>query len=194
MQQKVERDYVIDAPETPFIPIKGSDKVFPVRRIYCIGRNYADHAIEMGHDPDREPPFFFMKNPDNILHAGQAFPYPPKTEDVHHEIELVVGLKSGGRDISFDAAMGHVYGFGVGLDMTRRDLQGEAKTMGRPWEVGKSFRGVSTLHSTAADRRNWADDGRGDLVEGQWRNAPAGRSQSDDLENSRNDCRSLQLL
>ncbi len=139
MQQKVERDYIIDVPETPFIPIKGSDKVFPVRRIYCIGRNYADHAIEMGHDPDREPPFFFMKNPDNILHPGQAFPYPPKTDDVHHEIELVVALKSGGRDISVATAMDHVYGFGVGLDMTRRDLQGEAKTMGRPWEVGKSF-------------------------------------------------------
>ncbi|MGB1133740.1 MAG: fumarylacetoacetate hydrolase family protein, partial [bacterium] len=111
---------------------------FPVRRIYCIGRNYADHAIEMGHDPNKEPPFFFQKNAQNVDTSG-TFPYPPQTSDVHYEMELVVALKSGGADISLDTALEHVYGYGLGLDMTRRDLQGEAKKLGRPWEVGKSF-------------------------------------------------------
>ena len=110
-----------------------------MRRIYCIGRNYAEHAIEMGHDPDKEPPFFFQKNPDNILPEGQDFPYPAKSKDVHFEIELVVALKSGGTNIPVDKAMDHVFGYAVGLDMTRRDLQGEAKKLGRPWEIGKAF-------------------------------------------------------
>ncbi|SHH32765.1 fumarylacetoacetate hydrolase family protein [Marivita hallyeonensis] len=126
---------------TPFVttlPIQGSDQLFPVRRIYCIGRNFAAHAVEMGHDPDREPPFFFQKNPDNIDLSG-TFPYPPKSNDVHHEIELVVALGQGGSDIPLEAALDHVWGYGVGLDMTRRDLQGEAKKMGRPWEIGKAF-------------------------------------------------------
>ncbi|MCG8693623.1 MAG: fumarylacetoacetate hydrolase family protein, partial [Minwuiales bacterium] len=113
--------------------------LFPVHRIYCVGRNYADHAVEMGHDPDKEPPFFFQKNPDNLLPAGEAFPYPSKTSDVHHEIELVVALAKGGQDIPVDRALDHVYGYAVGLDMTRRDLQAEAKKLGRPWEVGKAF-------------------------------------------------------
>ncbi|MFM1814443.1 MAG: hypothetical protein RLZ98_1138 [Pseudomonadota bacterium] len=132
-------EYVIKPFEIPSIPVKGSGAVFPVRRIYCIGRNYADHAIEMGHDPNREPPFFFQKNADSIRHSGAAFPYPAMSTDVHYEIELVVALKSGGTNIPVDKAMDHVYGFGVGLDMTRRDLQTEAKNLGRPWEVGKSF-------------------------------------------------------
>jgi fumarylpyruvate hydrolase len=129
---------VIAAPQTPVAPIRGSDAVFPVRRIYCIGRNYAAHAVEMGHDPDREPPFFFQKNPDNIDFSGE-FPYPSKSEDVHHEIEMVIALGSGGVDIGIDDALNHVWGYGVGLDMTRRDLQGVAKKMGRPWEIGKAF-------------------------------------------------------
>ena len=120
------------------LSIQYSNESFPVRRIYCIGRNYADHAIEMGHDPNKEPPFFFQKNAQNVDTSG-TFPYPPQTSDVLHEMELVVALKSGGADISLDAALEHVYGYGLGLDMTRRDLQGEAKKLGRPWEVGKSF-------------------------------------------------------
>jgi fumarylpyruvate hydrolase len=120
------------------LPIVGSDALFPVRRIYCIGRNYAAHAIEMGHDPNREPPFFFQKNPDNVILDG-TFPYPAQTSDVHHEIELVVALGSGGVNIPVDRALDHVFGYAVGLDMTRRDLQGHAKKMGRPWEVGKAF-------------------------------------------------------
>jgi fumarylpyruvate hydrolase len=132
------KNYVIAQPAVPTAPVRGSDAVFPVRRIYCIGRNYAAHAVEMGHDPDREPPFFFQKNPDSIDFSGE-FPYPAKTSDVHHEIELVVALGMGGVDIPVERALDHVWGYGVGLDMTRRDLQGEAKKLGRPWEIGKAF-------------------------------------------------------
>ncbi len=130
-------DFVIPAPSVPSIPVSGGGS-FPVRRVYCIGRNYAAHAIEMGHDPDREPPFFFQKNPDNLDSSGE-FPYPPHSTDVHHEVELVVALKSGGTNIPLDRALDHVWGYAVSLDMTRRDLQGEAKKLGRPWEIGKAF-------------------------------------------------------
>ena len=122
----------------PTLPIKGSDLVFPIHRIYCVGRNYADHAVEMGHDPNKEPPFFFQKNADNVTTDGR-FPYPPASTDVHFEIELVVALKSGGVDIQAADAMQHVFGYAVGIDMTRRDLQAEAKRLQRPWEVGKAF-------------------------------------------------------
>ena len=111
---------------------------FPVRRVYCIGRNYAAHAIEMGHDPDREPPFFFQKNPNNLDPSGE-FPYPAHTSDVHYEVELAVALKSGGTNISVTDSMSHVWGYAISLDMTRRDLQGEMKKLGRPWEIGKAF-------------------------------------------------------
>ncbi|WP_282610466.1 fumarylacetoacetate hydrolase family protein [Pelagibius sp. Alg239-R121] len=131
--------YVFSPPKQTTIPVRGSDEVFPVHRIYCVGRNYAAHAIEMGHDPDREPPFFFQKNPGNILLEGEDFPYPGKTSDVHHEIELAVALKSGGSDIPVEAALDCVFGYGVSLDMTRRDLQGQMKKLGRPWEIGKAF-------------------------------------------------------
>lgn len=130
-------DFVIPAPQVPSIAVSGGGE-FPVRRVYCIGRNYAAHAIEMGHDPDREPPFFFQKNPDNLDQSGE-FPYPPHSSDVHHEVELVVALKSGGSNIPLDRALDHVWGYAVSLDMTRRDLQGEAKKLGRPWEIGKAF-------------------------------------------------------
>ncbi len=121
------------------VPIRGSGQRFPVHRIYCVGRNYAAHAIEMGHDPDREDPFFFQKNPDNLVLDGGDFPYPAKTSDVHHEIEMVVALGKGGRDIPQHSALDCVWGYGVGLDMTRRDLQGQCKKLGRPWEIGKAF-------------------------------------------------------
>ena len=130
--------YVFDPLPTPALPVQGDDRLFPVHRIYCVGRNYAEHTREMGHDPDREPPFFFQKNPDNLLTTGE-FPYPMASEDVHWEIEMVVALKSGGTKIPVEQAMDHVFGYGVALDMTRRDLQGVAKKMGRPWEVGKAF-------------------------------------------------------
>ena len=130
--------FVIDPPRQPSLPVVGTDKLFPVHRIYCVGRNYAEHAREMGHDPNKELPFFFQKNPDNLL-SGAKFPYPDKTKDLHFEIELVVALKSGGVDIKAADAMRHVFGYAVGLDMTRRDLQSEMKKLGRPWEIGKAF-------------------------------------------------------
>lgn len=130
--------YAIQAPPVVTVPIAGTDALFPVRRVYCIGRNYAAHAIEMGHDPDRDPPFFFQKNPNNLDTSGQ-FPYPPHTSDVHHEVEVAVMLKSGGENIPLESALDHVYGYALSLDMTRRDLQGEMKKMGRPWEIGKAF-------------------------------------------------------
>ena len=131
--------YVFAPPPVPSLPVIGSDGLFPVHRIYCVGRNFADHAIEMGHDPNREPPFFFQKNADSLLPPGEDFPYPSASSDVHHEIELVVALHRGGTDIPPEQAMAHVFGYAVGLDMTRRDLQGEAKKLGRPWETGKAF-------------------------------------------------------
>lgn len=131
--------YVFPPHAVPHLPIRNSGSVFPVHRIYCVGRNYADHAIEMGHDPNREAPFFFQKNPDTLVLSGGVFPYPDKTSDVHHEMEMVVALKSGGKDIPVDKALDHVFGYAVGLDMTRRDLQAEAKKAGRPWEIGKAF-------------------------------------------------------
>lgn len=130
-------DTAIPAPAVPTIPTRDGG-AFPVRRVYCIGRNYADHAREMGHDPDREAPFFFQKNPDNLDPSGD-FPYPPRSGDVHHEVELVAAIGRGGRDIAAGDALAHVWGYAVGLDMTLRDLQGAAKKAGRPWEVGKAF-------------------------------------------------------
>jgi fumarylpyruvate hydrolase len=143
--------YAFEPAPVVTLPIEGTDAVYPVRRVYCIGRNYAAHAIEMGHDPNREPPFFFQKNPNNLT-TGDSFPYPDQTKDVHHEIELIVALKSGGTNIPLDRALDYVFGYGVGLDMTRRDLQGVAKEMGRPWEVGKAFEDsapVSALRTVA---------------------------------------------
>lgn len=131
-------EFVIEPPQLATLPVRGTDSLFPVRRVYCIGRNYAAHAVEMGHDPDKEPPFFFQKNPNNLDVSG-SFAYPPRSEDVHHEIELAVALKSGGKNIPIDEALDHVFGYAVSLDMTRRDLQGQAKKMGRPWEIGKAF-------------------------------------------------------
>ena len=130
--------YVIAAPKQASVPVIGTHLRFPVRRIYCVGRNYNDHVVEMGGVPGREPPFFFQKPADALL-LDENFPYPSATRDVHHEVELVVALHSGGKDIAASNAAQHIYGYAVGIDMTRRDLQGEAKKAGRPWEVGKAF-------------------------------------------------------
>jgi fumarylpyruvate hydrolase len=129
---------VIPAPPGAAVAVVGGDS-FPVHRVYCVGRNYAEHAREMGHDPDREPPFFFMKPADAVVATGSTVPYPPKTKDYQHEIELVVALGKGGHDVPVEKALDLVFGYGVGLDMTRRDLQGEAKKLGRPWDLGKGF-------------------------------------------------------
>ncbi len=131
-------DYVFEPGLPAGIPVAGMQKLFPVHRVYCVGRNYAAHAVEMGHDPDKEPPFFFQKNPDNLMADGR-FPYPPASSDVNQEIEMLVALKSGGRNIPAERALDCVYGYGVALDMTRRDLQARAKELGRPWEVAKAF-------------------------------------------------------
>jgi fumarylpyruvate hydrolase len=131
----------LEAPPLHTLAIAGRDERFPVNRVFCVGRNYAAHAREMGKDPDREPPFFFMKPANAMVDASTptSVPYPPKTSNYHHEIELVVAIGSGGSNIPIANALAHVYGYAVGLDMTRRDLQLDARDKGRPWEFGKSF-------------------------------------------------------
>ena len=133
------RQFAVPAPESPVVAIARTRRVFPVHRIYCVGRNYSEHAREMGNDPTREPPFFFAKPADAILPSGVDVPYPPRTANLHHEIELVVALGSGGRDIPLDEALQTVFGYAVGNDLTRRDLQAAAKGQGRPWDTAKGF-------------------------------------------------------
>ncbi len=131
-------DYVIPPPSQPYVPVAGGGK-FPVRRIFCIGRNYADHAREMGHDPNREPPFFFTKPADALVIGDAPTPYPSATADLHHEIELVAAIGRAGADISSADALAHVWGYAAGIDLTRRDLQAEAKKLARPWDMAKGF-------------------------------------------------------
>ncbi len=131
-------NFVIPAPPVASVEVAGSEDRFPVRRIYCIGRNYLAHRKEMGHD-DRKPPFYFQKPADALLASGSEFPYPPQTENVHFEVELVVAIAKGGVDIPVEDALDHVYGYGLGIDMTRRDLQSQAKEDGRPWDSAKGF-------------------------------------------------------
>lgn len=172
--------FVVDAPTRPCLPVAGSDALFPVRRVYCVGRNYAAHAREMGAD-EKEPPFFFMKPADAVVVSDGRVPYPPQTADMHHEIELVCAIGKGGRDIPPTAALDHVWGYGVGIDLTRRDLQAVAKEMRRPWDTGKVFDGsapVSALRPASetghlSDGRIWlAVDGNdrqdGDLADMIW--------------------------
>lgn len=130
--------FAFERPPVVAIPIAGTDALYPVRRVYCVGRNYAAHTVEMGGDPNREAPFFFQKNPDNLDPSGD-FPYPPQSADVHHEAELAVLLKSGGVSIPVARSLDHVYGYALSIDMTRRDLQAEQKKLRRPWEIGKAF-------------------------------------------------------
>ena len=130
--------FVIPSPPQASIPVAGDTKSFPVRRIWCVGRNYIEHIREMGND-ERAPPFFFAKHADMLEGDGATIPYPPLTKDLHHEVELIVAMKSGGLNIPADKALDHVYGYGVGIDLTRRDLQLAARKKERPWEGGKSF-------------------------------------------------------
>ncbi|WP_243286400.1 fumarylacetoacetate hydrolase family protein [Geothrix terrae] len=131
--------FVIPAPTAPTLPVLDIDGQFPVRRVYCVGRNYADHAREMGGNPDREPPFFFGKPSDTVVPRGGDIAYPPLTSNLHHEVELVVALGGGGRDIPAEKALACVYGYAVGIDLTRRDLQAKFKDKGQPWEMAKGF-------------------------------------------------------
>ena len=143
MQQPVDEDaptrYVISPPAPTTVRVEGTDSVFPVCRVFCVGRNYAEHAVEMGQDPYREPPFFFMKPASAVVPTGSILPFPSATADLHHEIELVVALERGGESIAPEDALSHVFGYAVGLDMTRRDLQAQAKKAGRPWDMAKGF-------------------------------------------------------
>ncbi len=132
-------DLVLPAPPLPTVAVAGTAARFPVRRILCVGRNYAAHAREMGRDPDREPPFFFLKPADTVVDNGATVPYPPETENLHYEIELVVAIGKGGADIPVERALDHVFGYAVGIDLTRRDLQLQARAQGRPWDWGKGF-------------------------------------------------------
>jgi fumarylpyruvate hydrolase len=132
------KSYVIPPPPQPAIAVAGSADYFPVRRIWCVGRNYVEHIKEMGHDV-RDPPFFFAKPADALVADGGTVPYPSLTKDMHHEVELVVALKSGGRNIATARALDCIYGYGVGIDLTRRDLQIASRDVKRPWEIGKAF-------------------------------------------------------
>lgn len=135
------------------VAIADSDRRFPVRRIFCIGRNYAAHAREMGGDPDREPPFYFNKAADTVVASGSVVDYPPRTDDLQHEIELVAAIKKDGRNISVGHAEEHVFGYAVGIDLTRRDLQAQAKASGWPWDVAKNFdqsAPVGAIHAASA--------------------------------------------
>jgi len=131
--------YVVAPEPIPALPVLGTSDLFPVNRIFCVGRNYADHAREMGHDPEREPPFFFLKPGQALLPQGRDFPYPAASQNVHYEFELVAAIGKGGANIPVNDALNHIYGYAVGLDMTRRDLQLLAQKMARPWDAGKGF-------------------------------------------------------
>lgn len=130
--------YVTAPPPQIAVPVQGGG-LFPVRRVYCVGRNYAAHAREMGGDPSREPPFFFTKPADALVTGGADTPYPPATANLHHEMELVLAIGQGGADISVETALSHVFGYAAGLDLTRRDLQEQAKAARQPWDMGKGF-------------------------------------------------------
>lgn len=173
--------YVLPPPPRVAIPVAGGG-AFPVRRVFCVGRNYAAHAREMGGDPNREPPFFFTKPADALLPGGADMPYPPATADLHHEMELVVAIGRGGAGITEDAALDHVWGYAAGLDMTRRDLQAQAKKDGRPWDMAKGFdhsAPIGLLHPAAtighpargriALSVNGAPRQSGDLADQIWR-------------------------
>ena len=145
-------DFIFPPPPCPSLAVAGLGARLPVRRIFCVGRNFADHAREMGHDPDAEPPFYFTKPADALVQSGSCIPYPPATEDFHHEAELVVALGSGGANIAEAEALAHVFAYAAGNDLTRRDLQAAAKAARRPWDMAKGFDAsavVGTLHRTA---------------------------------------------
>lgn len=137
--------YAFEPPALPSLPIVGEQARFPIRRIYCVGRNYADHAREMGHDPNREPPFFFSKPADSVTEGGKDVSYPPQTQDLHYEGELVVCLGSGGSALDLHAAERTIFGYAVGNDLTRRDMQSEAKSLKRPWDLSKGFDGGAVI-------------------------------------------------
>lgn len=143
---------IFEIPGPTIAEIYGESSGFPVRRVFCVGRNYRDHVVEMGADPDREPPFFFTKWAETVTASGSTTPYPSATSNLHHEAELVVAIGKSGRDLSPDEALDHVFGYATGLDLTRRDLQLTARAAGRPWDPGKNFEcsaPIGTIHKVA---------------------------------------------
>ncbi|ATQ68575.1 MULTISPECIES: fumarylacetoacetate hydrolase family protein [Methylosinus] len=146
-------EFVFPPQAQPSIAIAGETRRFPVRRIFCVGQNYAAHAREMGKDPSREEPCFFTKPADAVVASGATLPYPPRTADLHHEIELVAALAQGGADIAKEAALDHVLGYAAGIDLTRRDLQSEARKAGRPWDLSKGFDHSAPLGAIAPAAR-----------------------------------------
>lgn len=148
------------APEWPLVPVVGSDALYPVGRIFCVGRNYVEHAKEMGSEVDREAPFFFLKAAQAIVPSGATIPYPPGTRELHHEMELVVAIGASAFGIAAEDALAAVFGYAAGLDLTRRDLQGAAKAKQRPWDLGKNFENSAPIGPiTPADRFAVADQG-----------------------------------
>jgi fumarylpyruvate hydrolase len=150
--EEIAVKYAFPNPHIPSVPIAGTDLHFPVHRIYCVGRNYAEHAREMGFDPEREPPFFFAKPADAVVASGSTIRYARATQNLHHEIELVIAIGKGGADLSSGTALDHVYGYATGIDLTRRDLQLAARDKGRPWDAGKGFdesAPISAIHLVA---------------------------------------------
>jgi fumarylpyruvate hydrolase len=146
-------EFLFPPPAPSSIAIAGEARRFPVRRIFCVGQNYAAHAREMGKDPSREEPCFFTKPADAVVDSGATLPYPPRTSDLHHEIELVAALARGGADIAKEAALEHVLGYAAGIDLTRRDLQSEARKAGRPWDLSKGFDHSAPLGAIASAAR-----------------------------------------
>jgi fumarylpyruvate hydrolase len=174
-------EYVIDVPPQTSLPVLDEPGRFPVRRVYCVGRNYGDHAREMGGDPDREPPFFFSKPADAVFAVGDSVPYPPVTEQLEYEVELIVAIGIGGATIDPAEALGHVWGYGIGIDLTRRDLQATAKELRRPWDLSKGFDASGPCSPLVPASRighpdrgaiwlsvNGAEHQRGDLADQIW--------------------------
>ncbi len=152
--------FVIPQPAQTSLPVAGTDSRFPVRRVYCVGRNYADHIVEMGGDPDRDAPFFFSKPADAVTQDGTVL-FPPKTDNLHHEMELVIAISKDGKDIAVGDALDHVFGYAAGVDLTRRDLQAWAKKNGRPWSMAKGFDKSAPMSAVkAASEIGHPDSGR----------------------------------
>ena len=186
--------FAFDPGEAPSLPIDGSSKRYPVHRIYCVGRNYADHAREMGGNPEREPPFFFAKPADAIVESGGMVPYPPCTQNLHHEIELVVAIGSEGANIALEDANAYIFGYAVGCDLTRRDLQFAARDAGRPWDTAKGFdysAPITAIHRI--EDTGILEKGR-DLADRERRQAPDQQPGRDDLVGARDHRRVVEAL
>ena len=182
------------APEQAAVPLRDEDAAFPVNRIFCVGRNYADHAKEMGHEVDREAPFYFTKSPAHLIHSGVTVPYPPGTADFHHEMEFVVALGASGFRVAKAEAMDLVLGYAAGLDMTRRDLQGAAKDKRRPWDTGKDFENAAVIGPISRAARFRRAGAAGNFSAPEWQARAAGAAVGHGLVGVRADRPSLDAL